>query len=56
MQVDWPYEFPGAYCLDKQEDRAVEDVLTTVHCFVNGDGRSFTHDIPLLCFSHGTCS
>ncbi len=27
MKVDWPYEFPGAYWLDEQEDRAVLDVL-----------------------------
>ena len=27
MRVDWPYEFPGAYWLDEQEDQAVLDVL-----------------------------
>jgi len=27
MQVDWPYEFPGAHWLDEEEDRAVLDVL-----------------------------
>src|SRR3990172_8557736 len=27
MHVDWPYEFPGAYWLDEQEERAVLDVL-----------------------------
>ena len=27
MNVDWPYEFPGAYWLDEQEERAVLDVL-----------------------------
>ncbi len=27
MKVDWPYEFPGAYWLDEQEDQAVLDVL-----------------------------
>jgi dTDP-4-amino-4,6-dideoxygalactose transaminase len=27
MHVDWPYEFPGAYWLDEEEDRAVLDVL-----------------------------
>lgn len=26
-KVDWPYEFPGAYWLDEQEDNAVLDVL-----------------------------
>ena len=27
MRVDWPYEFPGAYWLDEQEEKAVLDVL-----------------------------
>jgi dTDP-4-amino-4,6-dideoxygalactose transaminase len=27
MKVDWPYEFPGAYWLDQQEETAVLDVL-----------------------------
>ena len=27
MRLDWPYEFPGAYWLDEQEDQAVLDVL-----------------------------
>lgn len=27
MTIDWPYEFPGAYWLDQQEDQAVLDVL-----------------------------
>ena len=27
MHVDWPYEFPGAYWLDEQEEQAVVDVL-----------------------------
>ncbi len=27
MLVDWPYEFPGAYWLDEQEEQAVLDVL-----------------------------
>jgi dTDP-4-amino-4,6-dideoxygalactose transaminase len=27
MRVDWPYEFPGAYWLDEQEEQAVLDVL-----------------------------
>jgi len=27
MNVDWPYEFPGAYWLDEREERAVLDVL-----------------------------
>ena len=27
MHVDWPYEFPGAYWLDEQEEQAVLDVL-----------------------------
>jgi dTDP-4-amino-4,6-dideoxygalactose transaminase len=27
MKVDWPYEYPGVYWLDKQEDDAVLDVL-----------------------------
>jgi dTDP-4-amino-4,6-dideoxygalactose transaminase len=27
MAIDWPYEFPGAYWLDEQEDAAVQDVL-----------------------------
>ena len=27
MHVDWPCEFPGAYWLDEEEDRAVQDVL-----------------------------
>ena len=27
MQVDWPYEFPGAHWLDEEEERAVVDVL-----------------------------
>ena len=26
-KIDWPYEFPGAYWLDEQEDNAVIDVL-----------------------------
>lgn len=27
MRVDWPYEFPGAYWMDEQEEQAVVDVL-----------------------------
>ncbi len=27
MRVEWPYEFPGAYWLDKQEEQVVLDVL-----------------------------
>ena len=27
MKLDWPFEFPGAYWLDQQEDDAVLDVL-----------------------------
>jgi dTDP-4-amino-4,6-dideoxygalactose transaminase len=27
MQIDWPYEFPGAYWLDDKEESAVQDVL-----------------------------
>ena len=27
MTVEWPYEFPGAYWLDEEEERAVLDVL-----------------------------
>ena len=27
MKETWPYEFPGAYWLDEQEDSAVLDVL-----------------------------
>jgi 8-amino-3,8-dideoxy-alpha-D-manno-octulosonate transaminase len=27
MKVDWPFEFPGAYWLDKQEEEVVLDVL-----------------------------
>jgi dTDP-4-amino-4,6-dideoxygalactose transaminase len=27
MRVDWPYEFPGAYWLDEQEEQAVQDVF-----------------------------
>ncbi len=27
VRVDWPYEFPGAYWLDEQENKAVLDVL-----------------------------
>ena len=27
MIRDWPYEFPGAYWIDEQEERAVLDVL-----------------------------
>jgi len=27
VRIDWPYEFPGAYWLDKKEEQAVLDVL-----------------------------
>jgi dTDP-4-amino-4,6-dideoxygalactose transaminase len=27
MKADWPYEFPGAYWIDEQEEQAVLDVL-----------------------------
>jgi len=27
LKVDWPFEFPGAYWLDEQEENAVQDVL-----------------------------
>ena len=27
MKIEWPYEFPGAYWLDEQEEQAVLDVL-----------------------------
>ena len=27
MMTDWPYEFPGAYWIDEQEEQAVLDVL-----------------------------
>ena len=33
MAEKWPYEFPGAYWLDEQEDRAVLDVLHTGSLF-----------------------
>jgi dTDP-4-amino-4,6-dideoxygalactose transaminase len=33
MKIDWPYEFPGAYWLDEQEEEAVLDVIRSKTLF-----------------------